>query len=63
MDRAVREPQRVEVFARWVHDALAETLAAEGAETLRVRVWESENEFAGYAADLPAAERGVPAEA
>jgi 6-pyruvoyltetrahydropterin/6-carboxytetrahydropterin synthase len=53
----------VEVFARWVHDALADTLAAEGARTLRTRVWESENEFAGYAADLPAAERGVPAEA
>jgi 6-pyruvoyltetrahydropterin/6-carboxytetrahydropterin synthase len=52
----------VEVFARWVHDALADTLAAEGAQTLRTRVWESETEFAGYAADLPGAERGVPAE-
>lgn len=52
----------VEVFARWVHDALADTLAAEGARTLRTRVWESGTEFAGYAADLPGAERGVPAE-
>jgi 6-pyruvoyltetrahydropterin/6-carboxytetrahydropterin synthase len=42
----------VEVFARWVHDALADRLAAEGAESLRVRVWESETEFAGYSADL-----------
>jgi 6-pyruvoyltetrahydropterin/6-carboxytetrahydropterin synthase len=44
----------VEVFARWVHDALADTMAAEGAGSLRVRVWESETEFAGYAADLRA---------
>jgi 6-pyruvoyltetrahydropterin/6-carboxytetrahydropterin synthase len=42
----------VEVFARWTFDALADRLAAEGAEALRVRVWESETEFAGYAADL-----------
>jgi 6-pyruvoyltetrahydropterin/6-carboxytetrahydropterin synthase len=42
----------VEVFARWVHDALAHRLAGEGAESLGVRVWESETEFAGYTADL-----------
>jgi 6-pyruvoyltetrahydropterin/6-carboxytetrahydropterin synthase len=42
----------VEVFARWVHDALAERIGAEGAASMRVRVWESEAEFAGYAADL-----------
>jgi 6-pyruvoyltetrahydropterin/6-carboxytetrahydropterin synthase len=53
----------VEVFARWVHDALADSLATEGAETLRVRVWESETEFAGYAADLRALERRGPADA
>jgi 6-pyruvoyl-tetrahydropterin synthase len=44
----------VEVFARAVFDALGDPLAAEGAERLSVRVWESEREFAGYAADLPA---------
>jgi 6-pyruvoyltetrahydropterin/6-carboxytetrahydropterin synthase len=43
----------VEVFARWVFEALAARLAAEGAERLGVRVWESENEFAGYGAEVP----------
>jgi 6-pyruvoyl-tetrahydropterin synthase len=42
----------VEVFARWVFDRLAGPLSAERAEGLRVRVWESPTEFAGYAADL-----------
>jgi 6-pyruvoyltetrahydropterin/6-carboxytetrahydropterin synthase len=49
---AATEGVTVEVFARWIHDGLADTLAGEGAESLRVRVWESETEFAGYAADL-----------
>ncbi len=43
----------VEVFARWIHDRLASGLAALGAESLAVRVWESETEFAGYSAGLP----------
>jgi 6-pyruvoyltetrahydropterin/6-carboxytetrahydropterin synthase len=60
---AEAEGVTVEVFARWVHDALADTLAAEGAETLRVRVWESEDEFAGYAADLRTGERGTRSDA
>lgn len=42
----------VEVFARWVFDALSHQLASEGAESLRVRVWESATEFAGYTAGL-----------
>jgi 6-pyruvoyltetrahydropterin/6-carboxytetrahydropterin synthase len=42
----------VEVFARWIHDAIADRLAHEGAGSLRVRVWESETEFAGYEAAL-----------
>jgi 6-pyruvoyltetrahydropterin/6-carboxytetrahydropterin synthase len=39
----------VEVFARWLHDALRDRLVADGAESVRVRVWESDTEFAGYA--------------
>jgi len=50
----------VEVFARWVHDRLAHALAEHGAESARVRVWESEAEFAGYAASLAPA--GAPAD-
>lgn len=42
----------VEVFARWVFDAIADRVRAEGAERMRARVWESETEFAGYVADL-----------
>jgi 6-pyruvoyl-tetrahydropterin synthase len=45
----------VEVFARLVFDSLAARTASAGAERLRVRVWESDAEFAGYAADLPRA--------
>jgi 6-pyruvoyl-tetrahydropterin synthase len=44
----------VEAFARWVFDRLAAPLAAEGAEALGVRVWESATEFAGYSAPLAA---------
>jgi 6-pyruvoyltetrahydropterin/6-carboxytetrahydropterin synthase len=40
----------VEVFARWVHDALAPTVAAEGGRSLAVRVWESPVAFGGYRA-------------
>src|SRR6202011_2381667 len=40
----------VEVFARWVHDTLAPTVAAEGGQTLAVRVWESPVAFGGYRA-------------
>ena len=40
----------VEVFARWVHDTLAPTVAAEGGRTLAVRVWESPVAFGGYRA-------------
>jgi 6-pyruvoyl-tetrahydropterin synthase len=49
---AEAEGVTVEVFARWAHGALAKRLAANGAESLRVRVWESETEFAGYFAHL-----------
>ena len=40
----------VEVFARWVHDTLSPTVAAEGGQTLAVRVWESPVAFGGYRA-------------
>jgi 6-pyruvoyl-tetrahydropterin synthase len=38
----------VEVLARWIHASLAGPLAAAGADLVRVRVWESPSEFAGY---------------
>jgi 6-pyruvoyltetrahydropterin/6-carboxytetrahydropterin synthase len=42
----------VEVFARWVHDTLAEPVRAAGGEHLTVRVWESEVAYGGYAGAL-----------
>ena len=47
---AEAEAVTVEVFARWVHDSLALVVAAEGGETLSVRVWESPVAFGGYRA-------------
>ncbi len=44
------EAVTVEVFARWVHDTLAPVVAAEGGETLAVRVWENPVAFGGYRA-------------
>jgi 6-pyruvoyltetrahydropterin/6-carboxytetrahydropterin synthase len=44
------EAVTVEVFARWVHDSLAPIVAAEGGETLAVRVWENPVAFGGYRA-------------
>jgi 6-pyruvoyltetrahydropterin/6-carboxytetrahydropterin synthase len=38
----------VEVLARWVHDTLAPVVAAAGADTLAVRVWETPSAFGGY---------------
>ena len=42
------EAVTVEVFARWVHDALAADLRSTGVERLNVRVWESPSAFGGY---------------
>jgi 6-pyruvoyltetrahydropterin/6-carboxytetrahydropterin synthase len=42
------EAVTVEVFARWVHGALAEPVRLAGGETLSVRVWESPVAFGGY---------------
>src|SRR5580692_6081626 len=42
------EAVTVEVFARWVHDSLSPAVAAEGGETLAVRVWENPVAFGGY---------------
>lgn len=42
------EAVTVEVFARWAHDTLAPLLAATGAESLLVRIWESPTAFGGY---------------
>ena len=47
---AEAEAVTVEVFARWVHDSLAPTVAAAGGETLAVRVWETPVAFGGYRA-------------
>jgi 6-pyruvoyltetrahydropterin/6-carboxytetrahydropterin synthase len=47
---AQAESVTVEVFARWVHDTLAPTVAAAGGETLAVRVWETPQAFGGYRA-------------
>jgi 6-pyruvoyltetrahydropterin/6-carboxytetrahydropterin synthase len=44
------EAVTVEVFARWVHDSLAPTVAAAGGEELAVRVWETPVAFGGYRA-------------
>ena len=40
----------VEVFARWVHDALSPAVAAHGAGVLAIRVWETPTAFGGYRA-------------
>jgi 6-pyruvoyl-tetrahydropterin synthase len=42
----------VEVFARWVHGRLAETVGPSSAITLAVRLWESPTAFGGYTAAL-----------
>ena len=44
------EAVTVEVFARWVHDRLAEAVRVAGGESLTVRVWESPVAFGGYQA-------------
>ncbi len=40
----------VEVLARWVHASLSPAVAAQGADTLAVRVWETPAAFGGYRA-------------
>ena len=47
---ACAEAVTVEVFARWVHDALWPAVAAGGGDTLAVRVWETPVAFGGYRA-------------
>jgi 6-pyruvoyltetrahydropterin/6-carboxytetrahydropterin synthase len=42
------EAVTVEVFARWLHDRLAEAVRVAGGEALTVRVWESPVAFGGY---------------
>src|SRR6201989_540424 len=44
------EAVTVEVFARWVHDTLSPVVAAAGADSLAVRVWESPVALCGYRA-------------
>ena len=44
------EAVTVEVFARWVHDALSPVIAAAGGDALAVRVWETPVAFGGYRA-------------
>jgi 6-pyruvoyl-tetrahydropterin synthase len=40
----------VEVFARWLHDQLADALGRPAGVTLAVRIWESPVAFGGYTA-------------
>jgi 6-pyruvoyltetrahydropterin/6-carboxytetrahydropterin synthase len=47
------EAVTVEIFARWVHDRLAQALGPLPPTTMSVRVWESAEAFGGYAAPLP----------
>ena len=42
----------VEVFARWLHGALADAVRAGGGQDLAVRVWESPLAFGGYRASV-----------
>ena len=44
------EAVTVEVFARWVHDRLAEPVRRAGGDALAVRVWESPFAYGGYRA-------------
>ncbi len=46
------EAVTVEVFARWVHERLAEAVRVAGGEVLTVRVWESPVAFGGYQAPV-----------
>jgi 6-pyruvoyltetrahydropterin/6-carboxytetrahydropterin synthase len=46
------EAVTVEVFARWMHGALAPSVAAGGGQTLAIRMWESEVAFGGYRAPV-----------
>ena len=46
------EAVTVEVLARWAHRELRAALGSSGAETLQVRVWETEVDFGGYAGPL-----------
>jgi 6-pyruvoyltetrahydropterin/6-carboxytetrahydropterin synthase len=49
---AEAEAVTVEVFARWLHGALAGPVAKGGGEHLAVRVWESPVAFGGYRAPV-----------
>jgi 6-pyruvoyltetrahydropterin/6-carboxytetrahydropterin synthase len=46
------EAVTVEIFARWLHQALAESVKVAGGEVLAVRVWESPVAFGGYKAPV-----------
>ena len=46
------EAVTVEVFSRWAHDRLADSVRAAGGEVLTVRVWESPAAFGGYQAPV-----------
>ncbi len=56
LDEVIKPPEAeavtVEVFARWVHDALAEAVLTGGGESLAVKVWESPLAYGGYEASV-----------
>ncbi len=46
------ESVTVEVLSKWAHAALAPLARGQGAETLSVRVWESDEAYGGYSAGV-----------
>jgi 6-pyruvoyl-tetrahydropterin synthase len=52
-------PVTVEVFARWVHGEFARRLQQDGDLGLRVRVFESPEQFGGYAGSLGPLDSGA----
>jgi 6-pyruvoyltetrahydropterin/6-carboxytetrahydropterin synthase len=54
---SIRPPEAeavtVEILARWLHERLADAIAAAGGEAMAVRVWESPTAFGGYRAAVP----------
>lgn len=52
-------PVTVEVFARWVHGELGQRLQQDGDLGIRVRVFESPEQFGGYAGSVGAFHTGA----
>jgi 6-pyruvoyltetrahydropterin/6-carboxytetrahydropterin synthase len=46
------EAVTVEVFAKWLHGAVADAVVAGGGDMLTVKVWESPDAYGGYGAPV-----------